>query len=91
MRDADPSTRVYRLKHIMLYDPPVVPDLESQQSLIARHERTGLPGPLLVPLSRQKFEMLTARGRSEDQRDWTSATGSRLKGAKRMLTGGGSG
>jgi len=61
MRDSDPSSRVYRLKHITLYDTPVVPDLETQQSLIARHERTGLPGPLLVPLSRQKFEILTAQ------------------------------
>jgi hypothetical protein len=59
MRDSDPSSRVYRLKHITLYDTPIVPDLESQQHLIARHERSGLPGPLLVPLSRQKFEILT--------------------------------
>lgn len=65
MRDSDPSDHVYRLQEVELYDSPISPDLETEQSLLARYERAGIRGPVLLSVSRQKFELLTERGLDE--------------------------
>jgi len=61
IRESDRFDRLYRVKDVVLYEMPIVPDLETQQMLAAHHQRSGLPGPLLVPLAEHKFALLTTR------------------------------
>jgi len=60
MRDSDASDHVYRLQDVELYDLPIVVDAETEHGLLARYERSGVSGPLLLSVSRQKFETLAA-------------------------------
>jgi hypothetical protein len=59
IRDTDRFSRIYQLRNVSIYGMPIVPDLETQQVLGALQQRTGIPGPLLLPLTRPKFESLT--------------------------------
>jgi hypothetical protein len=59
IRDSDRFSRLYRVKDVVVYEVPIVPDVEMQQTLTTHHQRTGLPGPLLVPVSERRFESLT--------------------------------
>jgi hypothetical protein len=60
VRDSDRFNRIYQVTAVSMYDMAIVPDLETQQTLAALQQRTGIPGPLLLPLTPHKFESLTA-------------------------------
>jgi hypothetical protein len=59
IRDTDRFSRLYRVRNVVIFDVPVVPGLDAQQTLMAHLQRMGVSGPLLVPVSPQKFESLT--------------------------------
>jgi hypothetical protein len=59
VRDTDRFNRIYQVRSVSVYDIPIMPDVETQQTLAALLQRTGIPGPLLLPLTGYKFESLT--------------------------------
>jgi len=50
--------RAYRLNAVERRDGTAPPDPEIERAIAVRSERSGAPGPLLVPIARQKFEWL---------------------------------
>jgi hypothetical protein len=69
-RRSDGFTRLYRFKNIELFDAPIVPEADFEQTLAAGHARADAAGPYLVRVAQQKFKALTGRQpvgrRSED-------------------------
>lgn len=52
------QVRAYRLSAVERRNGAAPPDPEIERTMAARAERGGTHGPLLVPISRQKFESL---------------------------------
>jgi hypothetical protein len=59
LRRSDRFARLYGLKDVEIYHAPIVPAQEFEQSLVGAQERSGIPGPVLVPVSMHQFRNLT--------------------------------
>jgi hypothetical protein len=59
VRRSDRFSRLYRLTNVEVFDTPIIAEPETERTLVEAHEQSGVSGPMLVPLSRHKFTVLT--------------------------------